>query len=166
MSDGLFFSPMSDTESDQELLEITQQDCWEVISTYFDEKGLVRQQLDSFNEFIENTMQEIIDENSKLLIETQSQHSNLPDDLPKRYSIEFGQVYLSKPQITEAEGSTGNMFPSQARLRNLTYASPCYLDMKKEIRVNTAHPDDPPVWEIEDQDDDYQKIFIGKSTKK
>ncbi|KAL3647144.1 DNA-dependent RNA polymerase II [Castilleja foliolosa] len=31
---------------------------WIVINTYFEEKDLVRQQLDSFDEFIENTMQE------------------------------------------------------------------------------------------------------------
>ena len=39
--------------------EITQEDAWSVISAYFDEKGLVRQQLDSFDEFINNTMQEV-----------------------------------------------------------------------------------------------------------
>lgn len=42
--------------------EITQEDAWAVISAYFEEKGLVRQQLDSFDEFIQNTMQEIVDE--------------------------------------------------------------------------------------------------------
>lgn len=30
-----------------------EESCWLVITSYFDEKGLVRQQLDSFNEFIE-----------------------------------------------------------------------------------------------------------------
>jgi DNA-directed RNA polymerase II subunit RPB2 len=37
--------------------EISQEDAWAVISAYFDEKGLVRQQLDSFNEFINTSMQ-------------------------------------------------------------------------------------------------------------
>lgn len=37
--------------------EITQEDAWAVISAYFEEKGLVRQQLDSFNEFINSNMQ-------------------------------------------------------------------------------------------------------------
>jgi len=32
--------------------EINQEDTWTVISSYFEEKGLVRQQLDSFDEFI------------------------------------------------------------------------------------------------------------------
>lgn len=37
-----------------------QEDAWVVISSFFEEKGLVRQQLDSFNEFIQHTMQEIV----------------------------------------------------------------------------------------------------------
>ena len=32
--------------------EITSEDCWQVISAFFDAKGLVSQQLDSFDEFV------------------------------------------------------------------------------------------------------------------
>ena len=48
--------------------EIQQEDAWAVISAYFEEKGLVRQQLDSFDEFIQNTMQEIVDESADIVI--------------------------------------------------------------------------------------------------
>lgn len=37
--------------------EITEEDSWTVISSYFEEKGLVRQQLDSFDYFMATTMQ-------------------------------------------------------------------------------------------------------------
>ena len=47
----------------QALDRTLQEDAWTVITSFFEEKGLVRQQLDSFNEFIDNTMQEVIDEN-------------------------------------------------------------------------------------------------------
>ena len=56
---------------------INQEDCWEVISAYFEEKGLVRQQLDSFDEFIMNTMQEIVDECAQLHLVPQQQHNPL-----------------------------------------------------------------------------------------
>ncbi|OAC98964.1 hypothetical protein MUCCIDRAFT_149592 [Mucor lusitanicus CBS 277.49] len=46
-----------------------QEDCWTVISSFFEEKGLVRQQLDSFDEFVQNTMQELVDENSNLVLQ-------------------------------------------------------------------------------------------------
>jgi DNA-directed RNA polymerase beta subunit len=56
--------------------DISQEDCWTVISAFFEEKGLVRQQLDSFDEFIQNTMQELVDERAKLIL----QHSGTSSD--------------------------------------------------------------------------------------
>ncbi len=53
----------------------TQEDAWAVISAFFEEKGLVRQQLDSFNEFINTSMQEIVDEHSDIVIKPESQHN-------------------------------------------------------------------------------------------
>ena len=41
---------------------MSQEETWTVITAYFSEKGLVRQQLDSFDEFIQNTMQELVDD--------------------------------------------------------------------------------------------------------
>lgn len=55
--------------------EITQQeDVWEVIGSYFDQKGLVSQQLDSFNRFIKNTMQEIIDDTPEIILKKEVLH--------------------------------------------------------------------------------------------
>lgn len=62
-------------EEDEESQEITQEDAWAVISAYFEEKGLVRQQLDSFDEFIQNTMQEIVDESADIEIRPEGQHN-------------------------------------------------------------------------------------------
>jgi hypothetical protein len=38
----------------------------------------------------------------------------------KRYELHFGQIYLSRPTMTEADGVVSPMFPNEARLRNLT----------------------------------------------
>lgn len=38
----------------------------------------------------------------------------------QRITIKFGQIYLSQPQFTEADGVSEQMYPNQARLRNLT----------------------------------------------
>ena len=40
---------------------------WTVIASYFADKTLVSQQIDSFNEFVNNTMQELVDENGTSL---------------------------------------------------------------------------------------------------
>lgn len=42
-----------------------------MISAFFANKGLVRQQLDSFNEFVNTSMQEIIEEGGRLEVEPQ-----------------------------------------------------------------------------------------------
>lgn len=59
---------------------ISQEDYWKVINSFFDVKGLVRQQLESFNEFVENTMQELVDENCKLTLDAPNQHTGVQGD--------------------------------------------------------------------------------------
>lgn len=73
MEDDSEYDPQLMEDEDDE--EITQEDAWAVISAYFEEKGLVRQQLDSFDEFIQNTMQEIVDESADIEIRPESQHN-------------------------------------------------------------------------------------------
>uniref|UniRef100_A0A0D3BKN9 DNA-directed RNA polymerase subunit beta n=1 Tax=Brassica oleracea var. oleracea TaxID=109376 RepID=A0A0D3BKN9_BRAOL len=148
-------------EEDDE--EITQEDAWTVISAYFEEKGLVRQQIDSFDEFIQNTMQEIVDESSDIEIRPESQHnpghqSDFAEGLPSRriYKISFGQIYVSKPTITESDGETATLFPKAARLRNLTYSAPLYVDVCKTV-IMKGH-DGEEVTETQD----FTKVFIGK----
>ena len=65
-------------------------------------------------------MQELIDENKILILEQAVQHTGDETDVPKRYKIEFGQIYLAKPTMTEADGTAISLLPSEARLRNLT----------------------------------------------
>ncbi|KAL0799311.1 hypothetical protein Bca101_054486 [Brassica carinata] len=150
-------------EEDEDDEEITQEDAWTVISAYFEEKGLVRQQLDSFDEFIQNTMQEIVDESSDIEIRPESQHnpghqSDFAEDLPSRtiHKISFGQIYVSKPMITESDGETATLFPKAARLRNLTYSAPLYVDVSKSL-IMKGH-DGEEVTETQD----FTKVFIGK----
>ena len=106
------------------------QDAWTVISAYFAEKGLVRQQLDSFDEFIQNTMQELVDDSGELSIKPESQYTpGHQGGTHSTFFVLFNQVYVSKPTATERDGTTSNMFPHEARLRNMTYASPMYVDI-------------------------------------
>lgn len=48
--------------------------CWVVISAYFDEKGLVRQQLDSFDEFIQMIVQRIVEDSPPVELQTEAQN--------------------------------------------------------------------------------------------
>lgn len=60
---------LDDEESLEINSELWQEACWIVISSYFDEKGLVRQQLDSFDEFIQMSVQRIVEDSSTIEIE-------------------------------------------------------------------------------------------------
>ncbi|KAI5190271.1 DNA-directed RNA polymerase II subunit RPB2 [Nematocida minor] len=114
--------------------KLSQEDCWKVVSAFFKEKGLVRQQLDSFNEFIQSTMQEVVDENSTIVLLAHSPTGE--EDQAKKYTIKFKQIYVSKPPtITEPDGRTSSMFPNDARVRSLTYSASLYIDIVKTEHI-------------------------------
>lgn len=80
--------------------------------------------------------------------------------------IRFGQIYLSKPTFVEADGETAVLFPKEARLRNLTYAAPLYVDV--EWRCGKAAVegglDGGSSSAAPDADADvqtYEKVFLG-----
>ena len=157
---------------------ITAEDCWTVISSFFDTKGLVSQQLDSFDEFVSTTMQELVDENSQLTLDQDAPPSDDDDPIVlRRYEIKFGTVLLSRPAMTEGDGSTSVMLPQEARLRNLTYSSPMFLEMEKTVSVarekvreadadgdgDTGRAGETYLdWQVEDRTETPEKVFIGK----
>lgn len=49
-------------------LDITQDDSWDVISAFFKENNLVKQQIDSFDRFISLNAQKIINDQSENII--------------------------------------------------------------------------------------------------
>ena len=169
---------------DEEDSSITAEDCWTVIASFFESKGLVSQQLDSFDEFVSTTMQEMVEENSLLTLDQNAPPSDDETDpiVLRRYEIKFGTILLSRPAMTEGDGSTGAMLPQEARLRNLTYSSPLYLEMTKKVTVareriaeasddgtdpdNQKQPGETYLqWENEDggeEDQEPTKVFVGK----
>ena len=111
-----------------------QESCWTVISAYFDEKGLVRMQLDSFDEFIQVAIQRIVEESPAIELQGELQHTSLElDEEPLRYKIKFDQIYLSQAIHWEKDGTTTRLTPYQARLRGLTYSAPLYGRVVKYI---------------------------------
>ncbi len=95
----------------------TPEDRWVVSQAFFTEKGLVRQHLDSYNDFIERKLQEIIDE-----------HSKVETDIPGLY-IKLGKIRIGEPRVREADGGEHPVTPMECRFRNITYAAPIFLEM-------------------------------------
>ncbi|MCC7569459.1 MAG: DNA-directed RNA polymerase subunit B [Candidatus Methanofastidiosa archaeon] len=101
---------------------------WPIINTFFEEKGFVRQHLDSYNDFITRGLQEIIDEIGE--IETDFEEFN----------VKLGKIRYDLPVIKEADGSKRALYPFECRLRGLTYSVPIYLEMCAEHDGETSEP--------------------------
>ncbi len=113
---------------------------WIFINKMFDELGLVRQHLDSFNIFIERGLQSILDEIK--IIE--------PED--SDYYIRLDKIEVKEPTVREADGSQSPVYPMEARIRNLTYASRMFLYMTPIKRKTKDEPESPM---------EQTKVFIG-----
>lgn len=87
-----------------------------LVKEYLKNYSLVESNLRSFNDFVENKMQEIVNE--------------LSAEIPTEdFEIKLGKISVGKPNLVESDGSVKYLTPAEARLRNLTYSSPISLDM-------------------------------------
>ena len=92
-----------------------------LIKKYFEEQSFVDSTIESFNNFLEKELQEIINENKEV------EPTIIPPDVDE-FKIKFDKIWVTKPEITEADGSKRNIYPSEARLRKITYSAdtmPC-----------------------------------------
>ncbi len=97
-----------------------------LIKNYFKEKGFVEFDLESFNNFIDNELQVIIEENKEV------EPTIVPPNVDE-FKIRLDKIWVEKPQIIEADGSRREIFPVEARLRNLTYAAQIFLEVSSHI---------------------------------
>lgn len=112
---------------------------WAIITSFFDQKGLVRQQLDSFNQFVKIKMQEIIDENSIISVKSIPTAGN---SIEREIKLYFGQISILGPPInTEIDGTSSKILPNEARLRDLTYWVNMFIDVKKAYYENGIEVD-------------------------
>lgn len=103
---------------------------WNVIEEYYKpSKGyqLVKHQLESFNDFILRKIEQIIDGFNP--IEINHQYNPETEQFKYCISIQIENPTLMKPLIFEKDGSTKNMTPNDARLRNFTYSSAINVDL-------------------------------------
>ncbi|KAF2090959.1 DNA-directed RNA polymerase II polypeptide [Saccharata proteae CBS 121410] len=115
---------------------ITAEDCWSVIDAFFDQKGLVSQQVESYNEFVKTTMPAMVQDLSNITMDhTPPVGEYDPDPVVKRrYEVNFGKVTMGRPTLTSGEGDTNVLYPHEARLRNLTYNSTMISRMSQHVK--------------------------------
>ncbi len=111
-------------------------DNWELIKAYFHNKNFAQMEIDSFNQFVEKKLPEIVEESSEIVPKIEE------------VKIELSDIEVLKPKIVEADGSPRNQFyPMEARTRNRSYAGPIFLTMRMMRR---------------DVEQDIRRAFIGE----
>jgi len=90
-----------------------------IINHFENERGFVDFAIESFNKFLAHDIQDIISEIGSI---------NLSPEVSDM-KLSFGKVELGNPVVKEADGSTRQIFPNEARIRNLTYLTPLSVDI-------------------------------------
>ena len=97
-----------------------------LLKHYFKEHSVVASDIESFNNFVDFELQQIIEENKEV------QPTIIPHNIDE-FKIRFDKIWVERPTIIEADGSKKNIFPIESRLRKITYAAPCQLEVSAHI---------------------------------
>ena len=113
---------------------------WPVIQDILKREGIARQHLNSFDEFLENGLHQIITEVDKIDIE----NAEYP------YQIKLEKIKLQQPRMMELDGSITHVTPAEARLRNISYVAPVMMEVSviednKMLEKKFIHVGDMPV---------------------
>lgn len=87
-----------------------------IVKEFLKNHSMVESNIRSFNNFVENRMQEIIEDLSE-------NFSN------EDFKIKLGKIAMGRPNIIEADGSRKEITPAEARLRSLTYSAPLTVEI-------------------------------------
>ncbi|MFH1398496.1 MAG: hypothetical protein ABIG95_00100 [Candidatus Woesearchaeota archaeon] len=97
-----------------------------LVKKFFEEQSFIESDIESFNNFIDNELQQIIEENKDI------EPTIIPHNIDE-FKIRFDKIWIQKPMITEADGSKRDIFPIEARLRKITYAAPMFIVVSAHI---------------------------------
>lgn len=104
---------------------------------FFKQYGLISHQLNSYNEFIRNGIQEVFDSVGEIIVKPLCHSSQSGDGEWRSASVKFGKVTFEQPKFYAGEKFATDdgdcfvdMLPRHARLQNMTYAA------RMKVQVN------------------------------
>lgn len=112
---------------------------WGLVDSFFDKYDIVDHHIKSYNDFVENRIQNIIDITEPITIENEKGN----------YTLRTGKITIEKPFTKEADGSKSMIYPTEARLRNLNYSAHMYLEMA--LHDNNS-----------DEEEELEPVYIGE----
>ncbi len=109
-----------------------------LLKTFAKDRGWVKYQIDSYNNFIDFGIQKVMEEIG--IIKLISEAGEI--------KIKFGKIEIGKPVVKEADGSLRVIAPNEARTRNLTYLAPVWVDVIQITDSGEERPERVNVGEI------------------
>ncbi len=102
-----------------------------LLNSFIKERGLVKFQVDSYNDFVDRKVSKILDE-----------IGTIKPDVPElgNLKIKLGKFTIERPQTKEADGSLRNILPLESRIRSITYAAPMYVEMTTVLNNIHSEP--------------------------
>jgi DNA-directed RNA polymerase II subunit RPB2 len=98
---------------------------WHVLSSYFKENYLSSAHINTYNDFLNFGMQEIVDQEPPVIVND--------------YKFKLGTVSVGYPCLIEHDRNVYKMYPADARKRDLTYDAPIYIDIIEECLNNKTN---------------------------
>jgi len=111
---------------------IKDNDVWDVIGCMFDYYGFMGCQINSYNDFVQNQIHKIIEENSVINVDN--------------FKIKFGDLYIENPIHKEVNEDIRKVTPKECIDRDMSYVSNMYVDIQTDNQVITKM---------------YKKVYIG-----
>src|SRR3989338_3376561 len=97
-----------------------------VIEKFFEEHSFVRSNIESFNHLVEKELNSVLEENREVI------PTIIPSNVDS-FRIRLDKIWVTKPEITEADGSKRSIYPIEARLRKISYSAPIYLEISTYV---------------------------------
>jgi DNA-directed RNA polymerase II subunit RPB2 len=129
-------------------MAMTPEIAWKVIDSFFEDNPniLVKHHLASYNDFMKNGIKRIFKEKNPIVLQKEQN----PEDNTFRLRCELyiggksgDKLYFGKPVIYDDENNgiekrSHFMYPNEARLRNMTYATTIHYDVDVEFIMRSA----------------------------
>lgn len=105
----------------------------------FTEGNMAKHQIESYNDFVNNRVQSILNEVGGI-------EPELPEG--EELIIKLGEVKIEDPMVKEADGSIRKVTPNEARMRDLTYSSRIIVKMTPIFEGVKQNPEEISIGEI------------------
>jgi len=93
---------------------------WKLLPEIMKTRGLLKQHINSFNNFIDVEMGKVVAANSEV-----------KSDAARNFYLKYERIRVGRPKVVEFDVTERtNITPMECRIRGQTYAAPLYVDIK------------------------------------